>query len=141
MRCIVADLQQLHPLEETLGGHVSGVLALRMLYSSVSNSQASYHSFLTGMDRCLRHSLEPLDVLYFWKQAGAIGAGIPWMAVFAVDEVCMHLLEGSQMLAKLCISSSFTCNKAPCHLLFFQLEVLVLLPNSKIVSKSCVASS
>ncbi|KAL3156272.1 hypothetical protein ABBQ32_012545 [Trebouxia sp. C0010 RCD-2024] len=82
-----SDLQQLHPLEENLGGNVSGVLALRMLYSSVcSNSEPTYHSFLTGMDRRLRHSLEPLDVLYFWQHAGAIGAGTAWMAVFAVDE-------------------------------------------------------
>ncbi len=94
-RLIVADLQQLHPLEETLGENVSGVLALRMLYSSVSsNSQPAYHSFLTGMDRRLRHSLEPLDVLYFWQKAGAIGAGTAWMAVFAVDEVCMRSTRG-----------------------------------------------
>ena len=92
-RLVVADLQRLHSLEETLGP--SGVLALRMLYSSVSsNSQPSYHSFLTGMDRCLRHSLEPLDILYFWQQAGAIGAGTSWMAVFAVDEVCMQSTRG-----------------------------------------------
>ncbi|DBA90365.1 TPA: hypothetical protein ACH3X1_003646 [Trebouxia sp. C0004] len=45
------------------------------------------------MDRRLLHSLEPLDVLYFRQQAGAIGAGTAWMAaailwtaVFAVDE-------------------------------------------------------
>ena len=76
-------------MEETLGGTVSGVLALRMLYASVSDSRPSYHRFLTGMDRSLRHSLEPLDVLYFWQHAGAIGSGTPWMAVFAVDEVCM----------------------------------------------------
>ena len=86
---IVADLQQLHPLEEELGASVSGVLALRMLYSSVSSdSQPPYDSFLRGMDNSLRRSLQPLDVLYFWQQAGAIGAGTTWMAVFAVDEVC-----------------------------------------------------
>ncbi len=94
-RLVVADLQQLHPLEESLGPHIISVLALRMLYSSVSaNSQPTYDSFLTGMDRHLRHSLEPLDVLYFWQQAGAIGAGTAWMAVFAVDEVCMQSTRG-----------------------------------------------
>lgn len=85
-RWIVADLQQLQPLEERLGGSFSGMLALHMLYCSVcSNSQPSYHSFLTGMDCRLRHSLEPLDVLHFWQQAGAVAAGTPWMAIFAVD--------------------------------------------------------
>lgn len=93
---IVVDLQRLHPLEETLGGN--GVLALRMLYSSVSsNSQPTYHGFLTGMDPRLQQSLEPLDVLYFWQRAGAIAAGTPWMAVFAVDEVCMRSTGGLQI--------------------------------------------
>ena len=41
------------------------------------------------MDPRLRRSVEPLDVLYFWRQAGGIEEGTPWMAVFALDEVCV----------------------------------------------------
>lgn len=139
------NLQQLHPLEETLGGNVSGVLALRMLYSSVcSNSQPTYHSFLTGMDRCLRHSLEPLDVLYFWHQAGAIGAGTAWMAVFAVDEVCMRSTWGYQMHRCLPNFASPPASHAtwlPVCLLSNELVVLVLVSSSKIAGISRVATS
>ena len=139
---VVAELQLLHPLEKKLGANVSGLLALRMLYCSVSSkSHLSYHRFLTGMDRCLLHSLEPLDVLYFWQQAGAIGVGTAWMAVFAIDQVCMqstwricmrcaclllHTLiqihTASQLPVPVCwlisLYSECLCNKAqslPCH--------------------------
>lgn len=101
-----------------MGANTGSVLALRMLYSSVcSNIQLSYHSFLTGMDRGLRHSLEPLDVLYFWQHAGAIGVGTTWMAVFAIDEVYMRSIVGlpdALLLANFCISSSVTCDKPAC---------------------------
>lgn len=99
-------------MEEPLGQDASGVLALRMLYSSVYlKSGLTYNSFLTGMDRRLLHSLEPLDVLYFWQQAGEIGAGTTWMAVFAVDEVCMQSTRGvvvALLFAHFCMSSSIT---------------------------------
>ena len=144
-RWIVVDLRQLHPVEEILGGNVSGVLALRMLYSSVcSNSQLPYHSFLTGMDRRLLHSLEPLDVLYFWQQAGAIGAGTAWMAVFAVDEVCIPSTSGFQVhccLPTFAFRPASHATRLPVCLLSDKLVVLVSVPSSKIASKSCVAIS
>ena len=66
-----------------------------MLYSSIYlKSGLTYNSFLIGMDRRLLHSLEPLDVLYFWQQAGKIEEGTTWMAVFAVDEVRMQSTRG-----------------------------------------------
>lgn len=92
MYCVVhdhyvcADLNGLYPLEQGLGN--AGVLALRMLYSSVCHSKNPYGMFLTSMDPHLLRSIQPLDVLYFWQQAARVAEGTPWMAVFAVDEVC-----------------------------------------------------
>lgn len=62
------------------------VLALRMLYSSVT-SDINYPTFLNKMDPQLRSQIQPLDVLFFWQAAGGIAPGTPWMAIFAVDEV------------------------------------------------------
>ena len=104
---VVADLQEVHPLEEALGWHASGVLALRMLYSSVCNSQSSYSRFLHDMDPRLRCAVEPLDVLYFWRQSGGIEEGTPWMAVFAVDEVCMSTTDNQDALCFLRVACSF----------------------------------
>lgn len=86
----LADVHQLHPLERDLG---AGMLALRMLYSSLCNSRRSYSTFLNSMNPCLLKSIRPLDVLYFWRQAAGIPEGTPWMAVFAVDVVCMATTE------------------------------------------------
>lgn len=75
----------LHPLELKLGVQSCSILALRMLYSSTPGREP-YSTFLHNMDPRL-HCIEPIDVLHFWKEVGQIPDGIPWMAVFAVDEV------------------------------------------------------
>lgn len=91
---LLQSSNQLHPLEEALGVHSSSVLALRMLYSSLSRSSDRYYnSFLYDMDPRFRRSIQPLDVLYFWRQAGGIEEGTPWMAIFAVDQVSMQVAD------------------------------------------------
>lgn len=131
---VVAELQGLHPLEEELGARVSSVLALRMLYSSACDSQSTYSSFLRGMDPRLRRSIEPLDVLYFWRQAGGIEEGTLWMAVFAVDEVIM-LIQTTKTRVALCflkcsiLHSLMTLTLLPAHLLFITLMSLMCICN------------
>lgn len=91
---VAADLSVLDPLEVRLGAHTGCVLALRMLYSSLSrSSHSTYSSFLHEMGPQLRCFIEPLDVLYFWRQAAGIEEGTPWMAVFAVDEVSVLITD------------------------------------------------
>lgn len=91
---VAADLNVLDPLGVQLGAHIGCVLALRMLYSSLSrSSHRTYSSFLHDMGPQLRCFIEPLDVLYFWRQAAGIQDGTPWMAVFAMDEVSVLITD------------------------------------------------
>ena len=61
------------------------------------------------MDPSVRRSIEPLDVLYFLRQAGAIVEGRQWMAVFAVDEVCMLATDNPGLVARNASSSIASC--------------------------------
>ncbi len=46
-----------------------------------------YDEFLRGLDQRLLGALEPIDVLRFWRTAGGIKDGEPWLAVFGIDAV------------------------------------------------------
>lgn len=79
-------MKNLTDYEKMTGVEDDSVLALRMLYSSVT-SDSHYSTFLNKMDPHLRSQIQPLDVLFFWQAAGRIAPGTHWMAIFAVDEV------------------------------------------------------
>ena len=45
-----------------------------------------YDDFLHGIDAWLLGALRPIDVLRFWRSAGGVQDGQPWLAVFGIDE-------------------------------------------------------
>lgn len=56
--------------------------------ASPAKAEAVIQPFWTAWSLCFLQSIEPQDVLFLWRQAEGIQEGTPWMAVFAVDEVC-----------------------------------------------------
>ena len=84
------ELVRLHWVEKELGHASPTILALRMLYISLQQPPAQgYHASLNQLDLRLLKVLTPMHILYFWRTAGNIRPGQPWMAVIAVDEVCV----------------------------------------------------
>jgi hypothetical protein len=106
----------------------SGTLQLLL-----SSQVMTYYQFLHGIDARLLGALEPIDVLRFWRTAGGIKDGEPWLAIFCIDEVphtcpagaigdppSSHdrwLCRTSMMLCSLTLSISFAHMRsaATCH--------------------------
>ena len=46
----------------------------------------TYDEFLDSIDQRLLGALRTIDVIRFWRSAGGMEDGEPWLAVFAIDE-------------------------------------------------------
>lgn len=92
-----------------------GVLALRMLWASVSASKRwqSYSIFLEAMPPQLRRNISSV-VLRFWGAAAGIPPDVKWLAAFEVDEVRQRQLISLQAHSLLAVKSRAARSHVSC---------------------------
>jgi hypothetical protein len=112
--CSCTDMYRKDLLEHGIDD--DGVLALRMLWASVSASKRwqSYSIFLEAMPPQLRSNISSVVVLRFWGAAAGIPPGVIWLAVFEVDEVRQRQLISLQAHSLLAVKSRAARSHVSC---------------------------